>query len=130
MANQKKREKAAKQAYTLSKDAIDEAQKQAKKLDKKARKKADELKVELDKAKRSTKRVPKPAVSQSAKAGAAVYTPPLPRASATPATPDGEISVPYDAVSIVGLRDVAAKRGLENYARLTKTDLIELLRAH
>jgi hypothetical protein len=130
MANQKKLEKSAKQAYTLAKDAIDEAQKQAKKLDKKAQKKADELKAELGKAKRSTtstKSTTKPAVSKPPKSGAAVYTLPLPT---PPATPDGEISVPYDAVSVVALRDIAGKRGLENYARLSKPDLIELLRAH
>jgi hypothetical protein len=130
MANQKKLEKSAKHAYTLAKDAIDEAQKQAKKLDRKAQKKADELKTELDRAKRSTKgtkRATKPAASQPPKTGAAIYTPPLPSA---PATPDGEITVPYDAVSIVALRDLAAKRGLENYATLSKADLIKLLRTH
>lgn len=145
MATQRKLEKSARKAYSVARNAVDEAERTAKKLTKKTRAKAAALADRLanvekvlaksaarskqtrDRAAAAAASAARPAPG-AAKAGS-VLTPPLPDAPAPQVNEASlEADVRFTDMNLQALRALAKQRGLTNYSRLNKADLIGRLR--
>jgi hypothetical protein len=137
MAKERALEKSARKAYSSARDAVDEAKKAARKLDKKTRKKAAALEDRLAKVERSLAKSAARSAGTRERAAAEqqsgntrpALTPPMPVAPVPGINeksqgPDAR----FDGVNLQALRALAKERGLTNYSRLTKADLIHRLR--
>jgi hypothetical protein len=137
MAKERTLEKSARKAYSTAREAVDKAKKAARKLDKKTRKKAAALEDRLAKvegslagsAARSAPTGERAAAGQGSGTARPVLTPPMPGAPAprlnekSPGT-----DARFDGVNLQALRALAKERGLTNYSRLNKAELIHRLR--